>query len=264
MGSARRPERRIEAACMTMTDETTLEGRTALVTGGTSGIGMAVAGALLAGGCRVLATGRRVENLDGMRASCGDRLKTVAADLSEPGAAAGILRARPAGWDIDLLICAAGHDSGGNVPFAQGNVRDMVDKLAVNFTASALLIHALLPGFLARGKGDVVAIGSIVTREAAAGLSFYGATKQALHGLLEGLRLDYRDTGLRFIELVPGVVRSGFAARRWKGDEERAERFYADFRGWLEPQDVARAVMWAVSQSPGVNVDEIVLRPTVR
>lgn len=140
----------------------------------------------------------------------------------------------------------------------------MIDKLAVSFTSAALLIHALLPAFLSQGRGDVVTIGSIVTREAAAGLSFYGATKQALHGLMEGLRLDYRDTGLRFIELIPALVRSGFAAHRWQGDDKRAEQFYANFRGWLEPADVARVVVWALAQPPCVNVDEILLRPTYR
>jgi NADP-dependent 3-hydroxy acid dehydrogenase YdfG len=238
--------------------------RTALVTGGTSGIGMAVAEALLAAGCRVVATGRSVGRLDEMSKTYRDRLHVIAADLSGADAASGIVGAIPAGWTLDVLIHAAGHDAGGNVPFAEGDTTDMNDKLAVNFTSAALLIHALLPAFLLQGRGDVVTIGSIVTREAAAGLSFYGATKQALHGLMEGLRLDYRDTGLRFIELIPAVVRSGFAARRWQGDDQRAEQFYANFRGWLEPADVARAVVWALAQPPGVNVDEILLRPTHR
>jgi len=241
-----------------------LNGRTAIVTGATSGIGMEIAGALLAAGSKVLATGRRVAQLDGLQATYGERLHIVMSDLSDPASVEQIVASVPADWNVDLLVCAAGHDAGGNVPFGEGDVRHMADKLAVNFTTAALLIHALLPGFLAGGKGDVVTIGSIVTRDAAAGLSFYGATKQALHGLMAGLRLDYRATQLRFIELIPAIVRSGFASRRWAGDEDRAERFYANFPGWLEPADVARAVTWAVSQPRGVNVDEIVLRPTTR
>lgn len=247
-----------------MESTTAQNGRTAIVTGSTSGIGLAITTALLEAGYRVLATGRRLERLKEMQKTHGDRLKTVAADLSEPDAAHRIVASLPTDWEADLLVCAAGHDAGGNVPFADCDVRDMADKLAVNFTATAFLIHALLPRFLVRGKGDIVTIGSIVTREAAAGLSFYGATKQALHGLMEGMRLDYRDTGLRFIELIPGVVRSGFAARRWKGDEERASHFYAGFRGCLDPADVAHAVVWAVSQPHGVHVDEVLMRPTAR
>jgi 3-hydroxy acid dehydrogenase/malonic semialdehyde reductase len=241
-----------------------LNGRTAIVTGATSGIGLAITAALLAAGSQVLATGRRVEQLDGLQATHGERLHVVASDLAAPDSVAPLVAAVPAHWTIDLLVCAAGHDAGGNLPFGESDVRHMADKLAVNFTSAALLIHALLPGFLARGAGDIVTIGSIVTRDAAAGLSFYGATKHALHGLMAGLRLDYRATELRFIELIPAIVRSGFASRRWAGDEDRAERFYANFPGWLEPADIARAVTWAVSQPHGVNVDEIVLRPTTR
>jgi 3-hydroxy acid dehydrogenase/malonic semialdehyde reductase len=241
-----------------------LNDRTALVTGATSGIGMAITDALLAAGSRVVATGRSVERLDSLQETYGEQLHTVMSDLSALDSVEQIIASVPENWKIDLLVCAAGHDAGGNVPFGESDVRHMSDKLAVNFTTAALLIHALLPEFLARGTGDVVTIGSIVTRQAAAGLSFYGATKHALHGLMAGLRLDYRDTGSRFIELIPAVVRSGFAARRWEGDKDRAERFYASFPGWLEPADVARAVVWAVSQPRGVNVDEIVLRPTAR
>ncbi len=239
-----------------------LEGRTVLVTGATSGVGRATAARLLAEGARVIATGRRAETLD-----CpggGDRLLPLAADLSRPGAAVDLLAAIPAGWAPDALIHAAGHDAGGNAPFHEVSAADRAAKLAVNLAAFADLAHALLPGFLAAGRGDMVAIGSIAGREPVAGLADYGMSKRGLSALMAGLRLDYAATPLRFVEIVPGVVRTGFAAGRWAGDTARADGFYARFPEVLEAEDVAEAALWALTRPAHVAVDEIVLRPARR
>ncbi|WP_137389905.1 SDR family oxidoreductase [Rhodoligotrophos defluvii] len=238
--------------------------RTAIVTGATSGIGHATAVGLLEAGAHVMAVGRRVDRLDELAARFGDRLQICAADLSRDGEAARVLNALPEGWAADTLIHAAGHDAGGNVPFHASDLADLQDKLAVNLTVAAALIHALLPAWVARDRGDLVVVGSIAAREAAAGLVPYGLTKHGLHGLMAGLRVDYAATGLRFVEIIPGVVRSGFATRRWGGDETRADAFYERFTAWLTPEDVAGAILWALAQPDHVSSDEIVLRPTRR
>lgn len=163
---------------------------------------------------------------------------------------------------IDVLVNVAGHDAGGGMAFDRPRA-EWDDLLAVNLSAAMRLTRAVLPGFLARDRGHVVAIGSIVTRVPAAGLAAYAATKHGLHGFIEGLRVDYAATGLRFTEITPGVVRSGFAFRRLD-DAAGADAFYERFAGTLRPEDVARAVLYAVQQPPACCVDEIVLMPTRR
>lgn len=237
--------------------------RTVLVTGATSGVGQAAARALLSRGARVIAVGRRAERLEELKAANG-ALHTAVADLSQPGAAAAILAAAPPDWPITALIHAAGHDSGGAAPFHEGHQTDRAAKIAVNLTSFAELVHGLLPGWLELGRGDTVAIGSIASREPAVGLTDYGMTKYGLRGLLAGLRADYGATGLRFVEIVPGVIRTEFAASRWRGDAARSAAFYERFPECLTAEDVAESALWALDQPPHVAVDEIVLRPTRR
>lgn len=234
---------------------------TALVTGATGGIGAAVTAALLEAGMAVICVGRRHDRLAALAARFGPSVRVVACDLAKPEAVASVLEVVGTGV-VDVLVHTAGHDAGGGVPFAdrQG---DWDDMLAVNLSAAVALTRALLPGFLARDRGDVVAIGSIVTRVPAAGLAAYAATKHGLHGFMAGLRVDYAATGLRFTEITPGVVRSGFAARRLE-DAAQAEAFYAGFAATLSPEDIARAVLFAVQQPAGCCVEEIVLMPTRR
>ncbi|MGF7159773.1 NADP-dependent 3-hydroxy acid dehydrogenase YdfG [Rhodoligotrophos appendicifer] len=238
--------------------------RTVLVTGATSGIGEACALALLEAGARIVATGRRIERLAPLSARFGEALHLIAADLSEPGAAARLMAQLPPDWAIDTLVYAAGHDAGGKTSYHEADEGDLAAKLSVNLTSLADLAQILLPAWLARDAGDLVAIGSIVSREAVAGLADYGMTKHALHGLMAGLRLDYAATGLRFIEIIPGVVRTEFALSRWQGDVARAEEFYARFKQYLLPEDVAASVLWALRQPAHVALDEIILRPTRR
>lgn len=240
------------------------EPRTALLTGATSGIGHATMLDLLGRGWRVVGVGRRIERLHDAGNRFPGRLHAVAADLSEPGASAKVMSQVPDGWAVDTLIHAAGHDAGGSTAFHACGGVDRSMKLAVNLVCLADLARTFLPGWLERGRGDLVAVGSIVGREAVPGLTDYTMTKHGLHGLLAGLRMDYADTGLRFIEVVPGVVRSEFALNRWHGDEARSERFYAAFKDCLLPEDVAAAIVWALDQPGYVAVDEIVLRPTRR
>ncbi len=236
-----------------------LDGRSIIVTGASSGIGRATALAFLAGGDRVAAVGRRRDELAALEGA-----HPAPADLSLPGAAEAVLAALPEGWETDALVHAAGHDAGGGAPFHENAAADRAAKFAVNLGCLGDLAHALLPGWRARDRGDLVAIGSIVSREPVAGLADYGMTKSGLAALLAGFRLDYAATGLRFVEIVPGVVRTGFAASRWKGDESRSAGFYERFPECLEAEDVAECVLWALERPASVAVDEIVVRPARR
>ena len=240
-----------------------LAGRVALVTGATSGIGRAIATELLAHGARVVAVGRRPDRLAALEQANGGNVLGLAVDLAAPDAASQIGTALAGPFaDVDILINNAGHDSGGNVPFHDSDAVKWEAVVQVNFLAMMRLTRALLPGMVRRGRGDIVNISSITTRRAAAGLAAYGATKHAVHGFSEALRAECGPLGIRVVEIVPGVVRTEFAATRWDGDDARAEAFYQSFPSHLAADDVARAVVYALQQPAGVTVAELTLVPT--
>jgi 3-hydroxy acid dehydrogenase/malonic semialdehyde reductase len=236
---------------------------TAVVTGASSGIGAAIATALLEAGMQVICVGRERARLDLLAARFGRAVIAAPCDLADSAALDG-LAAMLADHPVEVLVNNAGHDAGGGVPFDRVREGDAADAVAVNLVAAMRLTHALLPRFLAADRGHVVMTGSIVTHRPAAGLAAYAASKAGLHGFVAGLRMDYATTGLRFTEVIPGVVRTGFAARRLHGDEGQAAAFYDRFAATLSPADVARAVLFAIQQPAACCVEEIVLMPTRR
>jgi 3-hydroxy acid dehydrogenase / malonic semialdehyde reductase len=242
---------------------TALKDRVALVTGGTSGIGQAIAARLLEEGASVAVVGRRHDRLAAFEREWRDKVRCLPVDLSEPDAASRIAAGLSGRFtDVDILVNNAGHDSGGNVAFHEADAAKWESVVQVNLLGLMRLTRALLPGMVRRGRGDVVNITSITTRRIAAGLAAYAATKHAVHGFTQTLRAEYGPQGIRVIEIVPGVVRTEFAATRWAGDEARAEAFYQTFPAYLGADDVAGAVLYALRQPAGVTVAELMLLPT--
>jgi len=238
--------------------------RVALVTGASSGIGAAIAAALAERGCRVVAAARRTDRLAALQGRFGERCHPLEIDLTDTASLDRLLLdSLPEPFRaVDILVNAAGHDVGGKVPFDQSRPSDWAGVLAVNLTALARLTQLVLPGMLARDRGDIINIGSVTTRRTASGLTAYAASKHGVHGFTEGLRADYAGTGIRITEIIPGMVRTEFALRRWRGDRMRADAFYDDAPGWLTAGDVARCALWALEQPAGVTVGEIVVLPT--
>lgn len=248
---------------MTEDAETSLTGRVALVTGATNGIGLQIATRLLQNGCLVLAIGRRIERLDKLQQESGAALQPLAVDLSHPEACDNIMAALTDRFaQVDILVNNAGHDSGGAVPFAESDGDKWESVLDVNLRALMRLSRRILPAMIARGSGDIVNLTSITTRRIAPGLAAYSATKHAIHGFSEVLRAECGPKGVRVIELSPGVVRTGFASARFAGDEGKADEYYGRFPNHLDPDDVARAAVFALRQPPGVMIAEILLLPT--
>ena len=234
-----------------------------LLTGASGGIGAATVAALAGAGMEVLCLARDPARLDQLAARLGPNAVPLHCDLADPAAVAGVL-ATLAGGPVDVLVNNAGHDTGGGVPFDAMAEADWANVLAVNLCAAMRLTQALLPAFLAADAGHVVMIGSITTHGPAPGLAAYATSKYALHGFAQTLRADYAATGLRVTEITPGVVRTGLAERRMHGDTARARAFYDGFAATLSPDDVARAVLFAIQQPPGCCVENIVLMPTRR
>ena len=238
-------------------------GAVALVTGAGSGIGAAVAEQLAAREVRVICAGRRLERLQPVVERIGANASALQLDVADPASTASLLERLPAALRrIDILVNNAGHDVGGRKRFDLGEVEDWAAIIETNVVGMIRVSHAVARGMVARGRGHIVNLGSTAGLKVYRSGSIYNASKFAVRAFTEGLRLDYADTDLRITEILPGVTRTGFAAARLHGDRQRGADYYARFPGTIAPADVARAVLYALEQPPGVTVAQLVVVPT--
>ncbi len=231
-----------------------LSGQLALVTGASAGIGESTARRLSAEGARLVLAARRV-----------DRLRALAKEL--PGAEALELDVRDAAsvgsalesFEFDLVVANAGLARGTD-PIHSVEESAWNDMIDTNVKGVLAVIRATLPGMIARGRGDMVLLGSVAGRQVYPGGNVYCATKHAVRALYEALRLDAAGTGIRFTTVDPGMVETEFSRVRL-GDQERADAVYRGFEA-LTPDDVADAIAFAVTRPPHVNIGEIVIWPS--
>ena len=233
----------------------------ALVSGASGGIGAAICRHLVDDGYRVVGTARKLASLDQLRQLAGDRFHPLELDVSDAAAVRNIGARLPAGYgDIDVLVNNAGHDVGGRRLFEQGSAEQWCDIIDTNVQGVIRLTHALAGGMLQRGSGHIVNLGSIAGLKPYATGSAYVSSKYAVHGLSETLRLDFAGRGIRVTEIMPGLVRTGFAEQRL-GDAQKAREFYDGFEQCLNPDDVARTVLFALQQPAHVEIAQLVVLP---
>jgi len=239
-------------------------GSVALVTGASSGIGEAVAKALLERGLKVVCSGRRGDRLADIFGAYGDAALPLALDVTDAGAVAALPESLPDGFAaIDILIAAAGSDVGGRRAFGEGAMADWAGTIDANVTGLMRICHAVIPGMLARGKGHVVTIGSIAGLRTYPSGAVYAASKHAVRAFTEALRHDYCNDPIRITEVLPGMVRTGFAEARYRGDSAAAAAFYDSFPACLAAEDVAECILFALAQPASVNVAQLVVTPTL-
>jgi len=230
-----------------------LGGRRALVTGASAGIGAALARALSAAGAELWLVARRAERLQALAAELG-AAHALALDVCDHAAVAERLADLP----LDILVDNAGLALGVD-KLSQGDPSEWSRVLDTNVKGVLNVTRAVLPGMLQRGRGDVVLIGSVAGRQVYPGGGVYCASKHAVRALYEALRLEHVGSGLRFTTVDPGLVGfTEFSRVRMRGDEARANAVYQGVDP-LRPEDVAEAVLWALTRPAHVNVGEIVL-----
>jgi short-subunit dehydrogenase len=174
----------------------------ALVTGASGGIGMAIARALHARGATVVATARRQEVLDGLRADLGDRLEVVKADLADRADVAAL---PDRAGRVDVLVANAALPASGAFDDFSGEEVDRA--LDVNLRAPLHLARELAKPMVGRGSGHLVFISSLSGKAASPGGSLYSATKFGLRGFALGLREDLAGTGVGVTTVFPGFIR---------------------------------------------------------
>ena len=247
-----------------MTDDPILKpGAVALVTGASAGFGAAIAEALIAKGCRVICAARRGGRLEALAARLGPNCHPLVLDVTDSHATAALCENLPEGLrEIDILINNAGHDVGGRRRFEDGAIADWAAIIDTNVTGLMRVCHGVTPGMAARGRGHIINLGSISGIGAYPEGSVYAASKHAVHGFSNSLRLDFAGSGIRVTEILPGTARTEFGAARWRGDDARADSFYDGFETLLAAEDVAACVVFALEQPPHVVIAQLVVVPT--
>jgi 3-hydroxy acid dehydrogenase/malonic semialdehyde reductase len=240
---------------------TSLSDTTALVTGATSGIGLACAERLAADGARVVAVGRRAERLQALAARLPGRILPLPLDVSDRAAVERSLAALPAPFDgLDALVNNAGFALGLE-PAHRASLEDWDRMIEVNCRALVHLTRTVLPGMVERRRGHVVNIGSVAGSYPYPGGNVYGATKAFVHQFSLNLRADLLGTGLRVTNVEPGMCDTEFSLTRFGGDRARADSVYAGMTP-LSGEDVAEVVAWCLSRPAHVNVNTVELMPT--
>lgn len=242
-----------------------LMGRTILITGASSGIGAAMARLFSQEGARLVLCARRFDRLeslaDEIRAAHDSEVFTLSLDVSDRAQVEKLNLHLPDAWrEIDVLVNNAGL-SRGLEPLHQNNPDDWEEMISTNISGLLHMTRQILPGMVARKKGDVVNIGSTSSHEVYPKGAVYCATKHAVDAITRGLRMDLVDTPVRVTQISPGMTETEFSLVRFKGDQERAGKVYQGLHP-LKGEDVAEAVLFALTRPPHVQVGEIVLWPT--
>lgn len=237
----------------------TLTGKTAIVTGASSGIGEATARRLAEGGCNVAVAARREDRLEKLAAELGDHVLPAPTDITDPvECAALVARTVERFGGLDILVNNAGLGLYGSI--TDGDPEDWRKMFEVNVLGALYATRAAARHMLEKGAGDIVFVSSIAGRRIPTPeATVYAATKHALNAVAEGLRMDLTSRGIRSITVEPGLVRTEFP----ESSHSSAEEFYANKSYTpLEAGDIASAVLYALEQPARVSVNEILVRST--
>ncbi|RJX35966.1 MAG: SDR family NAD(P)-dependent oxidoreductase [Desulfurivibrio sp.] len=243
-----------------------LAGKTAIVTGASSGIGRATALALVRSGAAVVISARRRERLDELAAeiaAMGGKALVVAGDA---GISADIdlllesaLHWKEGGGKYDVVVVNAGRGLAGGI---LGSDESQWQQLyQVNVLGAAHLMRRAGQYLAQRKSGDIVVLGSVVGRNISPFSGFYGSSKFAISAIAEGLRREVCPHGVRVCLVMPGIVISEFQEVAGY-NEENFGKGVAQFGQLLESHHIADAIHWLLTLPPQVNVNEIMIRPT--
>ena len=227
--------------------------KTALVTGATSGIGMATAIKLAQAGIKVIATGRRLEKLQALKSKIACEI--IELDIRNQDKIYSSLE----NLEIDILINNAGVGRGFS-PIFKTDPKDINTTTETNIISFLHVLRAVVPGMVARKKGHVINLGSIAGLYPMAS-SVYGGSKGAVHLINQNLRLELSGSGVRATEICPGRVETEFFDVAFSDNSERKKEMTSGFT-LLTQEDIADAIMFAIKTPWRMNVSLIEITPT--
>jgi 3-hydroxy acid dehydrogenase / malonic semialdehyde reductase len=227
-----------------------LEGKSAVVTGASSGIGAATAALLAREGARVIGGARRVDRIEAP-------VTGLELDVTEPESCRRFVEeAVKQLAEIDILVNGAGLALGRD-PFNDSTEEDERIVLETNVNGLIRMTRLCLPHL--RDGGHIVNVGSVAGRQAYEKGSLYVTSKFAVRGFTYALREDLLGRPIHITTVDPGLVQTDFSLVRFRGDEQTARKVYEGVEA-MRPEDIAECILFAVTRPPHVNVDELVVK----
>lgn len=260
-----KPEKITAEKEITVREELFGETKTILITGATSGIGLATAEKFAkAGNCKLILAGRRIKRLIQITEAIKDNYNVPTTylpfDIREVDEVKEAIASLTKPFDtIDVLINNAGLALGFS-DIVNGDLADWETMIDTNVKGLLYATKEVAPIMIAQQKGHIINIGSIAGKEAYPNGNVYNATKAAVDILTKAMRLDLHKHNIRVGQVAPGHVETEFAINRFHGDEQKAS-IYEDFTP-LSPVDIANIIFFMVSQPKHVNIQDVLVFPT--
>lgn len=243
-----------------------LQGKVAIVTGASAGIGEATAIALAAEGAKVALVARRGDRLDALAqriAESGGEALAIVADITDDAQIQTFINKTKTNWgQIDIVVNNAGIALVGEI--AKSDPADWRRMIDLNLIALMNITHAVLPILQAQGSGHIVNVSSVAGRTVRVGIGGYNASKWGVNAFSEALRQEMSHQNIRVTVIEPGMVNTEIDSHITElAARQRSEDLRKSITP-LESEDVAAAIAYAVTQPPRVNVNEILIRPTTQ
>ncbi|HKU91977.1 MAG TPA: SDR family NAD(P)-dependent oxidoreductase [Sphingomicrobium sp.] len=232
--------------------------KTILITGATAGFGEAAARKFVAGGWRVIGTGRRAERLRALQDELGDVFLPLEIDMRDIAALESVARLSAPWGDIDLLLNNAGLAPPTD-PLPDTEWQRIEDVIATNVTGLVALTRALLPKLVER-KGAIINLSSVAATYPYKGGAVYGGTKAFVSQFSLDLRSDLHGSGVRVTSIEPGMAETEFTIVRTGGDKEASDKLYAGMNP-MTAEDIAETIWWVATLPPHLNINAVELMP---
>jgi 3-hydroxy acid dehydrogenase/malonic semialdehyde reductase len=237
----------------------------ALITGAAGGMGTAIATAMIEGGYRVVLADRDETRLQALTLKLGSNAFALPLDITDKARVDRLLDLIPDKFrPIGTLINNAGHDIGGRKRFDLGSADDWSAIIETNLIGLMRVTRSILPDMVRRNTGDIVNMSSVNALRIIPDMAPYSASKAGVHMLTETIRGELAETGIRVIEINPGLTKTSIIATRYRGDHKQEKEYFDQFKIALEPEDIARTIMFALSQPRHVQIAQVVILPVNR
>jgi len=232
--------------------------KTILITGATAGFGEAAARRFIAGGWRVIGTGRRGDRLKALAEDLGDAFLPLEIDMRDRPALDDLAQLSPPWGDTDLLLNNAGLAPPTD-PLPDTDWDRIGQVIETNITGLVALTRALLPKLTER-KGAIINLGSVAGTYPYKGGAVYAGTKAFVHQFSLDLRCDLHGSSVRVTSIEPGMAETEFTLVRTGGDREASDKLYAGVKP-MTADDIAETIWWIANLPPHLNINIVELMP---
>lgn len=234
--------------------------KTVLITGATSGIGLAIVNKFNQEGFKLVLCGRRQERLEIIKKGLSVPCHTLCLDVRDYSNLTNVLQDLPEDFSsIDILINNAGLALGLE-PAYEADLEDWNIMVDTNIKGLMGYTHAILPQMVKENKGHIINIGSIAGVNPYLGGNVYGGTKAFVHQFSANLRNDLLGSKIHVTVVSPGMVETEFFYNRFKGNKEREKKLFEGVKA-LDPADIAEIVFWVCQVPPHVNINMVEVMP---